>query len=130
MTAVATGASAFMTSSQLMLVIASKDHTRPSHIFFHPPEPVKIIDSTTGQVVVSESAPPSEIGGLNYTPDGRYLVENGDFWKTVRIWDGEHRNLLQEIPVHAPESFAVTVSSDSRYLAVSDRDRVTVWKLQ
>ncbi len=95
-----------------------------------PPEPVKILDTTTGRVVVSESAPPTEIGGLNYSPDGRYLVENGDLWKTVRIWDGEHRNLLQEIPVHPPESFAVTVSSDSRYLAVSDRDRVTVWRLQ
>jgi WD40 repeat protein len=95
-----------------------------------PPEPVKIVDTTTGRVVVSESAPPTRIGGLNYSSNGRYLVENGDSWMTVKIWDGEHRTLLQEIPVHPPESFAVTVSDDSRYLAVSVRDRVTVWQLQ
>ena len=95
-----------------------------------PPEPVKIIDTRTGHVVVSEPAPPADIVGLQYSPDGRYLVESGIEWSTVKLWDGEHRTLLQEIPVHALASFAVAISNDSHYLAISDRDRVTVWQLQ
>jgi WD40 repeat protein len=95
-----------------------------------PPEPVKIIDTKVGRAVVSESAPPTDIVGLQYSPDGRYLVESGDDWPSVRLWDGEHRVLLQEIPVHAHVSFAVAISSDSHYLAVSDRDGVTLWQLR
>lgn len=94
-----------------------------------PPDPVKVIDTRTGRVVVSEPAPPTDIVGLQYSPDGRYLVEGGMFWSSVRLWDGDHRVLLQEIPVHAQVSFAVAISNDSHYLAVSDRDRVTVWQL-
>jgi WD40 repeat protein len=94
-----------------------------------PPEPVKIIDTKVGRVVVSESAPATDIVGLQYSSDGRYLVESGDDWPSVRVWDADHRTLLQEIPVHAHASFAVAISSDSHYLAVSDRDRVTVWQL-
>jgi WD40 repeat protein len=99
----------------------------------YPAEPVKILDTSTGQVVGSEAMSPTSITGLRYTSDGKYLVESG--YSTglrgtgmARIWDGQHQRLLQEIPVK--ESFAVTISRDNRYLAVSDQRHVSIWTLK
>lgn len=99
----------------------------------YPAEPVKILDTSTGQVVGSEAMSPTSITGLRYTSDGKYLVESG--YSTglrgtgmARIWDGQHQRLLQEISVK--ESFAVTISRDNRYLAVSDQRHVSIWTLK
>jgi hypothetical protein len=50
------------------------------------------------------------------------------FGKTVRIWDGQHIQLIQEIL--AKDCYALAVSWDSTSLAVSDGQKVTIWKLQ
>jgi WD40 repeat protein len=98
-----------------------------------PSEPVKIFDASTGEAVAVEAMDPTTVTGLRYTSDGRYLVESGLSTALrgagmARIWDGQHQTLLQEIPVK--ESFAMTISRDNRYLAISDQRHVSIWALQ
>jgi WD40 repeat protein len=88
---------------------------------------VRIFDVSTGEVVSREGMGSAHIWALRYTQNGRYLVESG-FGKTVRIWDGQHTHLLQEIP--AKDCYALAVSRDSTSLAVSDGRKVTVWTLK
>jgi WD40 repeat protein len=88
---------------------------------------VRIFDVSTGEIVSREGLGSAHIWALRYTRNGRYLVECG-FGKTVRVWDGQHIHLIQEIP--AKDCYALAVSRDSTSLAVSDGQKVTIWKLQ
>jgi len=82
---------------------------------------------SSGEVVNREGMGSAHIWALRYTGSGRYLIESG-FGKTVRIWDGPHRQLLQEIP--AKDCYALAVSRDSSSLAMSDGRKVTIWTLK
>lgn len=66
---------------------------------------------------------------IRYTPDGKYFIENGFGEKgtRVRIWDGRHRDLLQEIPA---KPACLAVSRDGRYLAMGGDKKIIVWKLK
>jgi WD40 repeat protein len=88
---------------------------------------VRIFDISSGQIVSRESASPADISFLRYTPDGKYLIEGG-FKSSVRIWDGTHQKLIQELPNR--HANALAVSRDSSYFAVSDGARVEVWKFR
>jgi WD40 repeat protein len=88
---------------------------------------VRIFDVSSGEVVNREGMGSAHIWALRYTGNGRYLIESG-FGKTVRIWDGLHRQLLQEIP--AKDCYALAVSRDSSSLAMSDGRKVTIWTLK
>jgi WD40 repeat protein len=88
---------------------------------------VRIFDVSSGEIVAGEGHGSAHIWALRYTRNGKYLIESG-FGKTVRIWDGQHRQLLQEIP--AKNSYALAVSQDSTSLAVGDGRKVTIWRLQ
>lgn len=91
-------------------------------------EVLRIFDVTTGQQVASEQVVDSNVVGLAYTPDGRYLIESGVERRQIHIWDGAHRSLLQKIPVdHAG---AVAVSRDGRYLALGDEDKIDLWEIK
>jgi WD40 repeat protein len=91
------------------------------------PDAVKIYDVSTGGVVATEKAASASISALRYTPDGRYLIESG-IGKSVRIWDGAHQNLLQELP--NGQANAIAVSRDGSDLAVSNGAHVEIWKLR
>jgi WD40 repeat protein len=94
---------------------------------FSGSDAVRVFDISSGEVVSRESASPADISFLRYTPNGKYLIEGG-FKSSVRIWDGAHQNLIQELPNgHAN---ALAVSRDSSYFAVSDGARVEVWKFR
>jgi WD40 repeat protein len=91
---------------------------------------VMVFDALSGRKVSSEQV---EVGhaSLKYTPEGRYLVEGemngrGTGWG-VRIWDGKHTQLLQEIPGNV---IGLGVSRDGRYLAVGERGKVDIWQLK
>ncbi|MDR3413109.1 MAG: hypothetical protein P4L87_19510 [Formivibrio sp.] len=76
---------------------------------------VKIFDAASGALVTSEAGPMgTEVRGLCYTSDGKYLVELG-IGKTVKIWDGKHTKLLQEI---SAKPAACAVSKDGHHLAL------------
>jgi hypothetical protein len=84
----------------------------------------KIFYSKSGDTVATEKGE----GGhalARYTSDGKYLIERIHF--KVKIWDGQHRELYQEIPA-APGVLAV--SRDGHYLAMGGDKKVIVWELK
>ncbi|MEO7207222.1 MAG: hypothetical protein ABI145_10625 [Steroidobacteraceae bacterium] len=94
------------------------------------PDAVKIFDPTTGiQTAREPTVRPAYVSGLAFTPDGRYLIEafiDGH----ARIWDSQHRSLLQSIPVDDHFHPAVAVSRDSRHVALASGINVSVWAIQ
>jgi WD40 repeat protein len=91
---------------------------------------VMVFDAHTGKQIASEQL---KIGyaSLRYTPDGKYLIEGDNDGRNgglgVRIWDGQHRELLQEIP-GAVTSLAV--SQDGHYFAMGTYKKTLVWQLK
>ena len=93
-------------------------------------EGLQIFDVSSGTQVVDEhlnSAHPS----LRYTPDGKYLIEgdrNGmGTGLGVRIWDGQHRKLLQEVSGNVG---SIAVSRDGRHLATGVEGKTIIWRLK
>ena len=92
---------------------------------------IKIFNAQSGEQVAHEPAPiGTEIRGLRHTPDGKYLLEAG-IGHSLKIWDGQHQKLLQEIN-ESGEVSSIAVSRDSHYFAfgmLNDGDtRVQIWK--
>lgn len=76
---------------------------------------MQMLDAATGEVLSREPGPKgTRVRGLRFTSDGKYLIAAG-ISKRVKIWDGKHTKLLQEIEAH-PSSIAV--SQDGHYLAL------------
>jgi WD40 repeat protein len=94
------------------------------------PDAVKIFDPQSGKQLIGEPATDAAfVSGLQYSRDGRYLIEayiDGN----VRIWDGQHKLLLQKIPIDMRFHPAVSISRDSRYFAVAVGRDVSVWDLK
>ena len=93
------------------------------------PNAVKIFDPATGVEKVVEATNSAYVYGLDYSPDGKYLVE-GWIEDHVRIWDGQHTQLLQTIRVDSSFDCVVRISRDSRTLAIAVGRKVTIWQLQ
>ena len=94
------------------------------------PDIVKIFDAVTGDLVAAEvegrSKYKNRIYALRYSPDRKYLAEsaiNGN----IRIWDGQHQNLLQEI--HG-EATSLAFSRDGRFLAMGGDRKILIWKMK
>jgi WD40 repeat protein len=94
------------------------------------PDAVKIFDSTSGTMIAGEPAQGAAyVNGLAYSADGQYLIE-GYIDGHVRIWDSQHRKLLQTIAVDDHFHTVLTVSRDSRYLAIGSGKVVLVYQLK
>jgi hypothetical protein len=94
-------------------------------------EVVAIFDAQTGRKLVHEKLEESAHMNVRFTPGGRYFIQcdmNGrGTGLGVRIWDGQHQTLLQEIPGNIGSS---AVSRDSKYLAVGGTLRTTIWQFK
>lgn len=90
---------------------------------------VRLFDPATGQLITGEEAKEAYAGALRYSPDGRYLVV-GRLDGEVHIWDGQHKQRLQVIPINPHFHTALCISRDSRYLAIGDGSDVSVWELK
>lgn len=90
---------------------------------------VAIFDMRTGKRVVDEATEQRRKAIIRYTPDGKYFIESnfGEDGARVRIWDGQHRELLQEIKAI---SGCIAVSKDGRFLAMSGDKKIIVWQLK
>jgi WD40 repeat protein len=95
---------------------------------FAGPDAVKIFDPATGTQRMGEPGESAYVSGLSYSPDGRFLIE-GYIDGKVRVWDGNHKQLLQSIPVDDHFHTVLRVSRDSRYVAIADGKRVAIWEL-
>jgi len=88
---------------------------------------VLVYDRETGRLLTTDqSSINSHIEGLNFTVDGKYLVEGG-LKQSIRIWDAAQSELLQTIAI---DPNAMTVSNDGGLLAIAEADHVEVWKFQ
>jgi len=90
------------------------------------PEVIKIFEAGTGKKIAGIPAKTATVTGLTYSADGRYLIA-GSVDDSVRIMDGHKHTLLQTIP---GDWRSVTVSRDSRYLAISASPKISVWELK
>jgi WD40 repeat protein len=93
------------------------------------PDAVKIFDPATGAQLVGEVAKDAFVSGLSYSRDGRYLIE-GHIDGNVRIWDGQHKQMLQTIPVDKRFYTKLSITPDSRFVAIAAGPDVSVWELQ
>jgi len=100
-------------------------------IYLSGPDTVMVFDAHTGEQIAGEQYDDFDDTSLRYSPDGKYLIEgsmtgrgNG---RGIRIWDGKHRELLQEIP---GEVKSLAVSRDGHYFAGGGLGSTTVWKLK
>jgi len=114
------------------------------------PDAVRIFDTQSGQLVVSEPAEQARIWALRYTSDGKYMIESafGALAGTslgqrrellridplprvgepaIRIWDGQHRRLLQEIPGTAG---SIAITREGRYFAMGGDEMIFVFRLR
>jgi WD40 repeat protein len=96
---------------------------------YRGPDAVKIFDPITGAQIFGEPAASAFVYGLSYSPDGRYLAE-GYIESHVRIWDGQHKTILQAIPVNNHFRCVLKMSRDSRYLAIAVGKQVSIWELK
>jgi WD40 repeat protein len=91
---------------------------------------IEVFDAGLGKQVISESLNAGHTS-VRYTPDGKYLLDADLGGLTgnlgIRIWDSQHRELLQEI---AGNYRGLAVSRDGNYLAAGGYKQITVWKLQ
>lgn len=97
------------------------------------PDTVMIFDAHSGKQMAGEQF---GVGGggylsIRYTPDGKYLIEgdrNGmGTGGGVRIWDGQHRELLQEI---AGNAGSLAVSRDGNFFAMGVDKKTMIWQLK
>jgi WD40 repeat protein len=76
---------------------------------------IRILDGVTGEILSREPGPRgTHVRGIRFTSDGKYLIVAG-ISKSVKIWDGQHTKLLQEIPADAA---SIAASQDGHYLAL------------
>jgi WD40 repeat protein len=90
-------------------------------------EQIRIFDAQSGKVVASEAYELAQL--IRYTPDGKYLIESS--YSSLRIWDGQHRELLREIPDDSKEhAQSIAVSQDGRYFAAAIYTKIFIWQLK
>lgn len=114
------------------------------HPSWHGADAVRIFNVDTGEKVLGQPGPRgTQISGLAYTPNGRYLIESGIGHSIkalvhqivghyIEIWDADHQHLLARI---AAASDSLAVSSSGRYTAIggvghSGGGKIIVWKLK
>jgi len=90
-----------------------------------------VFDAQTGSQIAGEQLDGIAHASLRYTPDGKYLIE-GDMDALgnglgVRIWDGQHRELLQKISGNVG---GLAVSRDGHYFAMGIDEKTIVWQLK
>lgn len=112
-------------------------HGNADEAFTSGLDTVMVFDAHTGKQIAGEQLGDKkysgniELASLRYTPDGKYLIEgvhNGlGSGSGVKIWDGQHRELLQEI---SGEVSGLAVSRDSHYFAIGEVGKTIVWQLK
>ena len=92
---------------------------------------VEIFDVNSGEKILYDNGEKAGHMNVRFSRDGRYFIESSmDGRGTgfgVHIWDAQRQKLLQRIPGN-PNS--LSVSQDSKYLAVGDLGHTTIWQFK
>jgi WD40 repeat protein len=87
---------------------------------------IEILDASKGMIGEYQSESASHVQALIYSPNGKYLIIGWD--SVVEIWNSQHTERLQMIPVAAS---AVVVSTDGQYMAVAALDKsISIWTMR
>lgn len=100
------------------------------HLAYENRYGVEIFDVLSGERVVDERKQSDRRNvHIRYTPDGKYFIESdfGQGGTRVRIWDGKHQQLLQEIKALPG---CIAVSRDGHYMAMGGDKKIIVWQLK
>jgi WD40 repeat protein len=93
---------------------------------------IEVLDPLSGERLLHEELGEASHMNVRFTPDHRYFVESDLNGRGkglgVKIWDSQHRELLQNISVGDVGSIAV--SRDGKYLAVGETGRTTIWQFK
>jgi WD40 repeat protein len=93
---------------------------------------VVVLDSQSGKELAFEVLDSINMF-VRYSPNGKYILESDSrpngrsdgHGLGIRIWDGEHKNLLQEIPGNIT---SLAVSRDGKFFAAGSRKMISVWQ--
>ncbi|MBI5921975.1 MAG: WD40 repeat domain-containing protein [Betaproteobacteria bacterium] len=92
---------------------------------------LQIFEVQSGEQVVDVRPPwGTARTALRYTPDGKYLIEGTSTDRNIgwgRIWDVQHRELLQDISGNVR---GIAVSRDSRYMATGTYGKTIMWQFK
>jgi WD40 repeat protein len=92
---------------------------------------VAIYNADSGGAVVDEALPESAHMHIQYTADGRYLIESDSNGRGtglgINIWDSQRHTLLQHIPGNI---VSLDVSGDSKFIAAGGTGRTVIWQLK
>jgi WD40 repeat protein len=92
----------------------------------------EIFEYPSGRSLINEAIENAGSMNARFTSDGRFLIDsdlNGmGKGLGVRIWDGQHKNVLQHLSVG--DVGAIAVSRDGKYLAVGEAGQTTIWQLK
>ena len=92
---------------------------------------VDIVDADSGDLTVREELETAGHMNVRYTADDRYIIESDENARGtglgVRIWDGKHQTLLQEIRGNIG---SLAVSRDGKYFAFGQAGKALVWQFK
>jgi DNA-binding beta-propeller fold protein YncE len=92
-------------------------------------EDLIVLDPT--QEVRRIPTPYSQVGGVIYSPDGRWLAAFGSSDSAIRVWDAQSGGKEITFRGYPSTVRAIAFRPDSRQLAASYRDgRVVVWTIE
>jgi WD40 repeat protein len=97
------------------------------HIAASGDEGVEIFDAKSGELIAKDDSHGHK-ALIRYMPGGNHLVESGfdGGGDVVRIWDGRHQKIQQEI---AFRPSALAASRSESYFALGDDKTIQVWQM-
>ena len=93
---------------------------------------VEIFDAHTGQKIMHDEIKSASSMNARFTADGKYYIEADSNYRGsglgVKIWDAKRSKLFQHIALG--DAGSIAVSRDSKYLAVGETGRTTIWQFK
>jgi WD40 repeat protein len=88
---------------------------------------VKVWEAATGKEILSLAV---NCDRLTFSPNGRHLLTiNGGSRPEIKLWDADTGKPAHTLPGPPQHPGCMTISSDSKHLAVGDGSRLGVWNM-